>query len=181
MGHPPAAVTLPSPAYAHLAAGVERITAWWGARPADLAAVLRNTNTASPSGPDQLAAIAWVLDPPHRHVLLVDHRSYGWSCPGGHVEWGESPATAAARELAEETGLALPPPVDDPVTLTLVDAPADDDGPVHRHWILGYAFVADPTAPLAPERDPVAWHAVDALPTPAVADLPALLAAIIAT
>ncbi len=29
-----------------------------------------------------------------------------WSLPGGRIEAGESPATAAIRELAEETGLA---------------------------------------------------------------------------
>ncbi len=28
-----------------------------------------------------------------------------WSFPGGHLEFGESPLTCAARELLEETGL----------------------------------------------------------------------------
>lgn len=33
----------------------------------------------------------------------------GWFTPGGGLDPGESPAQAAARELAEETGLAVPP------------------------------------------------------------------------
>src|SRR4051812_32891646 len=116
MGHPPGAVSLPHPAYAGLAPAVERIAASWGATPAELAALLRDDG---PPGRDQLAAIAWVLTPDRTRLLLVDHRTYGWSCPGGHVERGESPAAAAARELAEETGLRLASIDADPVTLTL--------------------------------------------------------------
>jgi 8-oxo-dGTP diphosphatase len=177
MGHPPGAVTLPRPDYAALAPGVERIVAWWGGRPVELAALLRATDRP---GTDQLAAIAWVLDPAGHHVLLVEHAAYGWSCPGGHVEVGETPAAAAARELAEETGLVLAPTTDEPVTLTIGAAPAGPSGPAHRHWILGYRFRADPTAALRPEGGaPVAWHDVDALPAPAVEDLAPLLAAVV--
>ncbi|MFN8508803.1 MAG: NUDIX domain-containing protein [Dehalococcoidia bacterium] len=35
--------------------------------------------------------------------------SGGWFIPAGHVEPGERPAETAVRELAEETGIALPP------------------------------------------------------------------------
>lgn len=46
-------------------------------------------------------------------VLLVKRAAEPWlgewSIPGGHVETGESPAAAAARELEEETGLTVAP------------------------------------------------------------------------
>jgi 8-oxo-dGTP pyrophosphatase MutT (NUDIX family) len=173
MGHPPGAVCLPSPAHVGLAPAVARIGAWWGATPNELVAVLRSDG---PAGSDQLAAIAWVLTPARDQLLLVDHRHYGWSCPGGHVEHGESPAAAAGRELAEETGLQLTPIDADPVTLTLVHAPVDAVGPRHRHWLLGYRFVANPDATLVPERDPLAWHPASALPRDIVADIPPLWA-----
>lgn len=41
-------------------------------------------------------------------VVLVRRRDNGyWSLPGGIVDWGEDIATAARRELQEETGLTL--------------------------------------------------------------------------
>ncbi|MEU4194746.1 NUDIX domain-containing protein [Kribbella sp. NPDC026611] len=53
---------------------------------------------------------ALVYDDEHR--LLVVRRAHEpgrglWSIPGGRVEPGESDPTAVAREVAEETGLAV--------------------------------------------------------------------------
>ncbi len=46
-------------------------------------------------------------------VLLVERAvdpwAGEWTIPGGHVETGESPREAAARELREETGLEVAP------------------------------------------------------------------------
>ncbi len=41
-------------------------------------------------------------------IVLIRRRDSGlWSLPGGIVDWDEDVATAAARELTEETGLTL--------------------------------------------------------------------------
>jgi ADP-ribose pyrophosphatase len=58
------------------------------------------------------AAVALVLDEAGR--LLVCRRAHEpglgrWSLPGGVIEPGETGEQAAAREVAEETGLELPP------------------------------------------------------------------------
>lgn len=40
-----------------------------------------------------------------RRLLLVQRPNATWCIPCGHVEWGESPEQAAAREFHEETGI----------------------------------------------------------------------------
>jgi ADP-ribose pyrophosphatase YjhB (NUDIX family) len=60
--------------------------------------------------PAPIAAAAVVDDD---RVLLVERGrppdAGTWSLPGGHVEANEPPAAAAARELEEETGVAVAP------------------------------------------------------------------------
>ena len=60
-----------------------------------------------------LTAAARVRDPDGRTALVRNGWSDGWLPPGGAVEAGESPAEAAQREVAEETGLGAR--VGDPV------------------------------------------------------------------
>lgn len=54
------------------------------------------------------AAFGFVTDGSRRVLLThVDAPGRGWDVPGGHLEQGESPLTAAVREIREETGLRL--------------------------------------------------------------------------
>ena len=56
------------------------------------------------------AAGAVITDATGRVLLVLrshEPQSGRWSIPGGHVEPGETPAEAAAREALEETGLTV--------------------------------------------------------------------------
>lgn len=61
-----------------------------------------------------------------------------WMTPGGHVELGEQPAVTAARELEEETSLAV-----DPADLTLFDAVEREAVEAAHAVILYYAVDRD--------------------------------------
>ncbi|MXV61684.1 NUDIX domain-containing protein [Natronorubrum sp. JWXQ-INN-674] len=69
-----------------------------------------------------------------------------WTIPGGHMEIGEEPAVAAARELEEETGVAV-----DPGALEILDAaslpPREGKHVVTIHYVARRADAAgEPTA-----------------------------------
>ena len=42
---------------------------------------------------------------------IKNHGAYTWGPPGGHLEFGESFAACAQREVKEETGLSIETPV----------------------------------------------------------------------
>lgn len=68
------------------------------------------SSTATPTGPPVRIAVVALMHP--TDAVLLHLRDPGaaaepgqWALPGGHIDAGETPAQAAARELVEETGL----------------------------------------------------------------------------
>jgi 8-oxo-dGTP pyrophosphatase MutT (NUDIX family) len=110
-----------------------------------------------------------------RGVVLHLHKRLGlWLQPGGHIEAGETPWDAAAREAREETGLDVRHPMDG-VRLVHVDVHPGPRG--HTHLDVRYLLEADDAAPNpAPGESPeVRWFSWDE--AVAVAD-PGLLGAL---
>jgi ADP-ribose pyrophosphatase YjhB (NUDIX family) len=111
-----------------------------------------------PEGYEVTTAFVIALDAADRMLLSrVDRPGRGWSVPGGHLDAGETPVVAAARELAEEGGLELPP---ERLTLIggqqitlLVPRPADYHYPA-RAYMAFYAVRLDgPGEPTSPDPD----------------------------
>ncbi len=70
-------------------------------------------------------------------IVLIDRKNppYGWSLPGGFVDYGESLETAAVREAKEETSL-------DVRLISQLGAYSDPDRDP-RHHTLSVVFIAE--------------------------------------
>ncbi len=115
------------------------------------------------------------------HLLLGRRRSAShgdgeWQLPGGHLEFMETVEACAAREAAEETGLAVQVRERGPYT---ADVFAADQGG-HKHYLTLFVIADAPEGePAAMEPDKCegwAWFDWDALPEPLFLPLRTLVA-----
>ena len=93
--------------------------------------------------------------------LLIRDPYANWGLPKGHIEGGESPAEAAVREVAEETGLHELSVV---TQLPTIDWFFRDRGRlVHKfcHFFLVESVSGEPAPQLAEGITECVWHSAD--------------------
>jgi len=136
---------------------------------AALAVIADSAEAWSRATPLHLTASALVVHPGTGQVLLRWHqRQQAWLQVGGHGDPGETdPLAIALREGLEETGLddLRPwPDADAPSLLhvVVVDVPANDREPAHRHGDLRYLLATDHPERAVAEDDgaPLRWVSV---------------------
>ena len=119
--------------------------------------------------PGHVCATTWIFDPDFSYTLLVRHRVFGWSSPGGHLEPHEPSREGGLRELEEETGLTrfdVTALLDRPALIHTTDLPGDRP---HRHWNIAWSYTATMDTPLSPIEG-ARWWPIASLP-PGTPDL----------
>ena len=96
-------------------------------------------------------------------MLMVKTRRGGWSTPGGHLEFGESPSECAVRESKEEAGVTL----SNVEFVAVTNDVFSDTGPHYvTIWMRAEADSFDTSISDTEEVVEAAWFAPDALPSP---------------
>lgn len=104
---------------------------------------------------------------------IGSHGAGEWAAPGGHLEYGETPAQCACREVAEETGLSL---------LTLRAGPwSHTIFPERERQYATLFILAEPDDGNARRMEPDKcedwiWFVPDSLPEPLFAPLAEIIA-----
>lgn len=108
--------------------------------------------------------------PPGRLLLLRQPPGHGWSLPAGLLQRREPPVAGAARELAEESGIDLPP---ERLRPAVPNAVVHAKGWVDMVFEVSVPAVSTTLTVDGAEVYEAAWHPLDALPrlTPATAHL----------
>ncbi|MFI1386655.1 NUDIX domain-containing protein [Embleya sp. NPDC020886] len=124
-----------------------------------------------------------VATTPTGRVLLIergwDPYAGHWALPGGHIDVGETARTAAARELAEETGVIVDPA--DLVEIGAFHAPGRD--PRGRYVTVAYRVVVPDgtTATAADDARNARWWPMADLPVRLAFDHADILATAVGT
>lgn len=121
--------------------------------------------------PGHVTGSVFVVCRTTQRALLIFHRRLGrWLQPGGHAEPGETDIRiTAARELREETGIAIEP---DALSLLDVDVhviPATATAPAHNHYDVRFlAWVANEDGHADSDAARLRWYSVEELLVPEI-------------
>ncbi|MEX1997492.1 MAG: NUDIX domain-containing protein, partial [Candidatus Andersenbacteria bacterium] len=100
-------------------------------------------------------------------ILLMkrtgSHGEGTWSCPGGHIDFGESLEQTAVRETKEEVGIDI---VDVKFKAITNDVFPDDQKHYITVWMEGYYSSGNSSINSARKLTEVDWFDLDNLPQP---------------
>jgi 8-oxo-dGTP pyrophosphatase MutT (NUDIX family) len=121
--------------------------------------------------PGHVTGSAFVVCRTTERALLIFHRRLArWLQPGGHVEPGELDLrVTAARELIEETGVALEPEALRVFDIDVHVIPATATAPSHKHFdvrVLG--FVDEEIGNAGSDAEHLHWRSLAELIAPGV-------------